>query len=310
MLSRFPKFEKLTIENKEEIEKITNKFPPYSDYNFTSMFGYDTEGILELSLLHNNLVIMFTDYVINKPFFSFIGNNQPLETATILLNEASKKNILPYLKLIPEVNITEEIKSNRSLSIEEDRDNFDYILSIKDIATLSNKHYNKKKQFMTFVRTYPNRSILELNFQNKQVREQLISLFNKWKKDKEKTDEETITELTAIKKTIENSTYLRLVGLGLYIDNQLIGFSIADLEHDGYAQFHFVKGNMSYKGIFATLYVYLAQFLYKNGYKYMNIEQDLGISGLREAKEQWHPVKFLKKYTIKRRENSRLSVSL
>lgn len=299
MLSQFPHFKKLHLEDKEDIEKIISKFPPYSDYNFTSLYGYDTEDEIEVSVLHNNLVIMFTDYITNKPFYSFIGTEKSFDTANILLSEAKKRHIIPYLKLIPEIAITQELKTQTSLLIEEDQDNFDYILSIEDIATLNNKHYNKKKHFMHFVQNYPNRSVVELHFDDPHTKQQIIQLFNTWQEDKGRTHEETQTELNAITRTIDDNAGLKLVGLGIYVEDKMIAFSIATLENNGYVQFHFVKADKSYSGIFAAIYIYLAQYLNRKKYKFMNIEQDLGIEGLRKSKEQWHPVKFLKKYTIK-----------
>ena len=36
----------------------------------------------------------------------------------------------------------------------------------------------------------------------------------------------------------------------------------------------------------------------KCGYKYVNMEQDLGIDGLRRAKRSYHPAFMIKKYTL------------
>lgn len=41
MIPKFPEFKKLELSNKEEIENFTSKFPPYSDFNFVSMWCWD-----------------------------------------------------------------------------------------------------------------------------------------------------------------------------------------------------------------------------------------------------------------------------
>ena len=41
-----------------------------------------------------------------------------------------------------------------------------------------------------------------------------------------------------------------------------------------------------------------AKALSEQGYEYMNIEQDLGIAGLRKAKKFFGPVAMLRKYTV------------
>jgi len=37
-LPLFPEFKKLELSDKEAVEKITHKFPSYSDFNFTKIF--------------------------------------------------------------------------------------------------------------------------------------------------------------------------------------------------------------------------------------------------------------------------------
>ena len=53
---------------------------------------------------------------------------------------------------------------------------------------------------------------------------------------------------------------------------------------------------------FESLFVYTihvsAKYLQDHGVHSMNMEQDLGLPGLRIAKSSWNPVKYLKKLTI------------
>lgn len=75
MIPKFPKFKHIELIDKEEIEKITQKFPPYSDFNFISMWSWDIKVEMIISKLNNNLVVRFTDYLTGYPFFSFLGDN-------------------------------------------------------------------------------------------------------------------------------------------------------------------------------------------------------------------------------------------
>ena len=76
MLPEFPKFKSIDLTDKKEIEEINKKFPPYSDFNFVSMWCWDIKGEMHISILHDNLVVKFTDYLTGDPFFSFFGNNK------------------------------------------------------------------------------------------------------------------------------------------------------------------------------------------------------------------------------------------
>jgi len=51
MLPEFPKFKGIELSDKEDVEKITHKYPSYSDFNFVSMWSWDIKG--EMQILHD-----------------------------------------------------------------------------------------------------------------------------------------------------------------------------------------------------------------------------------------------------------------
>ncbi|KKS16232.1 MAG: hypothetical protein UU72_C0025G0005 [candidate division WWE3 bacterium GW2011_GWB1_41_6] len=63
---------------------------------------------------------------------------------------------------------------------------------------------------------------------------------------------------------------------------------------------HFGKALNNYEKSSYYLEVVGAGWFNKAGYYYMNLQQDTGLLGLREAKMSYHPEYFLKKYTIKK----------
>lgn len=92
MIPEFPEFKKLELSDKKDIEQFTSKFPPYSDFNFVSMWSWDIKGEMRVSQLNDNLVVRFTDYLTGEPFYSFLGNNKVNDTAEKLLEI---KNLSP-----------------------------------------------------------------------------------------------------------------------------------------------------------------------------------------------------------------------
>lgn len=302
MIPQFPNFKKLELSDKEEIEKFTHLYPPYSDYNFASLWTYNIDDAVEISVLNNNLVIIFIDYLSNERFYSFMGTENVLETTDMLIKDAENKNLLKFLKFIPEEAVTDDLKKTSKFLVEEDRNHFDYILSISELANLEgSKHYGKKKQLNIFEKTYPDSVYQELDLSNPKIAGEITNVFIKWRYAKGKTEENTSSEFSAINRAIKHHRELKIYAIGIYNNNELIGFAIADLEHTHFVEFHFVKADLSYKGIFAALYIYLAKNLHLKNYEFLNIEQDLGIPGIRMSKLQWNPVHFLKKYTVERK---------
>src|SRR4051812_16029246 len=101
MIPKFPDFKRLEISDRADVEAITKQFPPSSDFNFTSMWCWDTHGEIRLSQLNGNLIVKFTDYLTGEPFFSFVGTNKVNETAEKLLELSKKEALVQKLKLVP-----------------------------------------------------------------------------------------------------------------------------------------------------------------------------------------------------------------
>jgi hypothetical protein len=78
MLPEFPKFKSIEISDKEDVEKITKKYPPYSDFNFVSMWSWDIKGDMRVSTFAINSMGKSPSIacpIPEKPNFVNIGND-------------------------------------------------------------------------------------------------------------------------------------------------------------------------------------------------------------------------------------------
>lgn len=299
MLPVFPTFKKLELIDRDFIEGFTKQFPPYIDFEFIDLWIYNPGSDTTISLLNNNLVVKRQDYVTNDFFYSFLGYQNTKETIKKLLLISKKENLLPQLKHIPEINITLPSDSQEHFSIKEDPDNFDYILSVNELADLKGgKYYDKRNLVNRFKKLYPEHKIKCLNLTEDSVQQDIKELFYLWEKQKEKKRSETEIELIAVKKLFDLADICNISGLGVYHKNRLIGFTTYHRLQDTYAGMSLEKGDNRYQGIYAFLNHETAKLLKELGAQYLNYEQDLGIPGLKKAKQLWRPVFYLKKYII------------
>lgn len=299
MIPNFPEFKKLDISDKNDIECITKNYPPYSDYNFVSIFSWDIDHTTELSIFNNNLVIKFQDYITKDIFYTFLGKNNINETVLKLISNAKVLGVDATLRLIPEPTI-KELKSPNPFKIVEDVDNHDYILSVSDLIHLKGKQWRGKKNFVNrFHLTHSGKSRVDiLHTEDIQIKKQIMDVFRIWRVNSNKSIRETNNEKRAIEKLLKYSTALNVRAVGVFVENTLIAFSINEVSWDKFGVIHYEKADSSYIGIFQYLKQQSAIDLDEQGCKYINYEQDLGIEGLRKAKQAHHPIKFLKKYTI------------
>ena len=294
----FPNFKKLELHDKEYVERITKKYLPYSDFNFISLYTWNTDLGTHFSELHDNLVIQMKAYGTEKDLITFLGNNNIETTIDELLQYAKEKNI-PSLELIPESNIRNHTGIYHKYHVEENRDQFDYIYNLSEMVNMEGRIYLKRRNMLRMFEKSYAETIMILDITKAKAQEEIVALCDDWtQKKKMENKQYDENELIAIKRCFTLAETENLFCLGVYIDNRLVGFSIIEILPNDYCIFHYEKTDHTFKGITEFIKVNIAKHLLSKGIKFMNAEQDLGIEGLRRTKLSYNPATFLKKFTI------------
>lgn len=300
MIPEFPQFKGLELSDKADVEKVTQKYPPYSDFNFISMWCWDIKGDMKISMLNGNLVVRFTDYINGKPFFSFLGDNMVNETVETLLEFSKKEGLEAKLRLIPEVSVAglDDIR----FVIEEDSAHFDYIYDIEKLKLFDNSEFKiKRNEISKFLRDSGDVKIQALDILDPNIKSDIVNLNLDWLENKKRRDPffDIRNELTAIDRFL-NMNLANFHTVGIFSNNELVAYSINEICKNNFAIGHFYKVK-KYNGVFSYLMKKSASFLSDFNIKSINFEQDLGIEGLRRSKKSYKPIDFLKKYIISER---------
>jgi hypothetical protein len=186
---------------------------------------------------------------------------------------------------------------DRPLSVQENREHWDYIYDLNELIELKGNRFHKKRnllhQFMkkTEYQFFP----LTIELIGKALAMQ--QNWCTWR------DCESSDALEAENRVIERvlSYWEKLAGIhggAILADDKMIAYTIAEGLDEDTLLIHFEKGDPEYKGIYQAI----NQIFLENGrfdYKRVNREQDLGDEGLRRAKMSYHPVGFNKKYRVR-----------
>jgi hypothetical protein len=301
MIPLFPNFKHIELTDKENIEVFTKQHPPFSDFNFPSLWSWDTDQKRSISLLNKNLVVRFTDYITGEPFYSFFGFNQVNETIEALLLQAEKEKIQLMLKFISAEVINLIDKQKYLVFI--DRDNFDYVYSLEEQRELKgNKFVTKRNLINRLLKKFPGISSLEIH--PSRYHDELIEIDHLWQKNKREKNEDVSfdNEYYALKKLLSASSDIELVTMAILYEGRLVAFCINELLPNGYAISHFAKADTSFSGIYEYLMKETAGMLLKYGRKYLNYEQDLGIAQLRYSKMSFRPIRFVEKFQVRKND--------
>jgi len=212
--------------------------------------------------------------------------------------EAPRQNVIEsllashdYWKNIPEAVF--ELSRTRleewGVSVNEDRDNFDYLYFRSELAELAGKRFHKKRNLIKqFLQTYTHDQQPLTNA----LVPKAIEILDRWRQDKGEDG-----DYRAAREALEHFDSLALRGNIFFADGKPAAYCLGESIAKGKMfAIHFEKGIDQYKGIYQFMNKAFAVFL-PRFFIYINREQDLGDPGLRQAKMTYRPAGFVKKYS-------------
>ena len=174
-----------------------------------------------------------------------------------------------------------------------DRDYADYLYLRTDLATLSGKKFQSKRNHVNkFKRTY--------NYEYTAITpdriQECIDLEAEWCKANDCDQHEgTGNERRALLYALHNFDELGLTGGILHVDGKIAAFTFGMPINQETFGVHVEKANTQIDGAYAMINYEFSNHLPEQ-YIYVNREEDLGIEGLRKAKLSYQPTIVLAKY--------------
>ncbi|MGP1437833.1 MAG: DUF2156 domain-containing protein [Treponema sp.] len=287
-IPQYPLFSPINMEMREELDCLLSALPDgISEFTFLNLYLFQKTYDYTISK-HKETIIIKASYK-GEHFFIIPTGTLEAEIVHKELNEGLKWSHISQSFL--EENQTILSKIFPSLTIEEDRDNFDYIYLREHLVKLEGKELHKKKTHINkFEKTYTNIAIKELTKEN--IHE-AFQILEEWKEGRE-----DIADYEEAKQALNliNNDNFELKSIILYVENQAIAWTLAEILKDKKtAVVLFEKALSTYKGSFQYINYAFVSFLDEE-IEYINREQDLGDEGLRQAKMTYRPIKFIKKY--------------
>jgi len=178
------------------------------------------------------------------------------------------------------------------------RGSFDYVYSIDDLADLSGKKYHRKRNHISqFQKACPEYRVCEITPDLLPQVEQMAEIW--YEKRREDTpDVDFEAEKTALHRAVSNYTALDMDGLVLMCGDRIIAFTMASPMSADTLDVHFEKAVSDINGGYATINFEFARYLrlkYPH-IRFLDREEDMGIEGLRKAKESYYPHHLIEKY--------------
>ncbi len=172
-------------------------------------------------------------------------------------------------------------------------EDYDYVYSTEALAALpGNTYHSKKNHISSFTRKHMWRyePLTDANAAD------ALEVSVQWCREKGNcTDDGLSSERCAIRRLLKHREALSVLGGLVYVDEKPVAFTLGSPINHEVFDVHVEKALSAYAGAYAVINREFAKTL--TAYRYLNRENDMGIPGLRRAKESYRPVILLKKYT-------------
>ncbi len=173
-----------------------------------------------------------------------------------------------------------------------DRDNFEYIYTSQSLITLAGKKLRQKKNhFNQFRMQYT-------NYEYVPITDDVIPLCREtaaqWTEGHDEEDG-VQDELKAINLLFDHWDELKLKGGAIKLFGRVEAFSIGELLNDRTALIHIEKADPSIRGLYQAINTEFIRHEFSE-VEFINREEDMGLPGLRQAKESYNPDHFAEKY--------------
>lgn len=265
------------------------------EYSFTNLYLWGRQRIA----MEDGNVSVFSQFDRKSVYLFPIGCGELKQTLDAIIHDASVRDIPCRLTgLRRDDCLLLNTLFPGKFRIHTDRNNYDYVYSIRDLAELRGRKYQRKRNHLNrFLQDYPNAVIQPITDENTNEVWQMVSLWYDLRLQEDHTQDFHM-EQAAIRKALLNRNALGMEGLLLRIDGKIAAMTLGSRLSANTFDVHFEKALDRYDGAYAMINREFARYLQEKYPEilWLNREDDLGIDGLRKAKLSYYPDRLLDKY--------------
>jgi hypothetical protein len=280
----------LELTDLQAVKAHLQRHPPeISELTFTNLFVWRSARPIFLAQLKDAIVFMTNTREENSEdkliFGNPVGEAPPLAAANSLGSQVAGFARIP-LK-------TAEALQEADLEVECDRDNWDYVYHVADLANLSGRRYHKKRNLIKqCLATYS----CQYEPMTRGLMAECFDMQDRWCKARNCGREPGLcNEYVAIREAFSLFEQLQLIGGVVRVDGIIQAYAIGEELRPAMAVCHFEKAMPGFHGLGQLINQWFAKYSLAE-FQFINREQDMGIPGLRQAKESYYPHHMVEKF--------------
>ena len=284
-------FKALQFEQKEEYDRILRTKVRGCAHSFVNLYLWGRQR----AVIHEGNLAVFSQFG-GRSMYMFPAGTDIKPTLDALMKDAAERGIPFRLTgmMTSDCDTLEQLYPGR-FRIHTDRDHFDYVYEVTDLAELKGRKYQKKRNHLNkFYQEHPEVQALPMT---EEMLPQVTELVAQWYEDRLNADPtaDFHMEKAAIKKALEHFTQLGMIGMVLVEDGKLLAMTMGSPIFAEVFDVNFEKAldPAAYPAINNAFAKYIKEHYPE--IRYLNREDDMGLEGLRKAKLSYCPEQLLEK---------------
>ncbi len=276
------------------------------DYNFTNLFVWSRAYGQEIAQVNGFLVT----HLCGRMGCSYMypaGSGDLAAAIDILAREADERR--QPLRLVclttRQMEELDRLMPGR-FAYEADRDGFDYLYDIDRLADLTGKKLHAKRNHINrFMDNNPSWVYEEIT---PQTLPECLEMDKEWyrrsmAREGAAEERDLGDEGIALRTAMDHYHALGLEGGLIRVYGEVVAFTMGDRLNSDTYDVHFEKAYGELQGAYAMINREFARWVRAKhpNVRYLNREDDMGVEGLRKAKESYYPDRMVEKYAATQR---------
>lgn len=258
------------------------------EFSFANLYLWGRQSFARLF----NHIVLFSQFDRRTVYPYPLGKGDKKAVIDAIISDARSRGI-PCRITGMSHNQADELESlfPGKFKFHSDRGSYDYVYDINDLAELKGKKYHSKKnhlnRFLENCAGYKALPITENNILSaKNFADEWFAV-----KEKENPDGDYLMEKAALTKAFKHYFEIGLEGLIIVKDGEVLALTMGSLLSLDTFDVHFEKARADINGAYAVVNYEFARYIRDKHpqIKYLDREEDMGLEGLRKAKESYKP---------------------
>ncbi len=287
-------FAALKPEDKTIYDKFLQRCPERGcEYSFANLFLWGRQK----ATIHEGNLAFFCQFNRKSVYLFPLGENLK-PTLDAIISDSRKRGIPCRLTGLTggDQQLLEQWYPD-AFYFQPDRDSFDYVYSVHDLAELKGKKLQRKRNHCNRFRLlHPGCTTAPITDENTV---QVLSFLEQWYTQRKAADPTASFHLeqVAITKALRHRKELGMKGLVLEDKGQIIAMTLGSALSEDTFDVHFEKAADGWDGAYAAINREFARYLQEKypRLQWLNREDDMGLEGLRKAKLSYCPDRLIEK---------------